>query len=164
MCLPYISPIEHLWTKSLFKICSWWRVHLCFSSLFAKYPNIDGNDEKLSRFFLEFSFVSATQTNSKSGEDVSQIIEPEWFVEKSAVKTDIKEEKRPQIGLCRKISNLYKVSSVFNVCLSFTKPVNYKVSSTAKNYVLLLSPNNPTAAGKISLAITRQITQEDINF
>ena len=39
-------------------------------------------------FFLEFSFVLATQTNSKSGEDVSQIIEREWFVEKSAVKTD----------------------------------------------------------------------------
>ena len=40
--------------------------------------------------FLDFSFVLATQTNSKSGEDVSQIIlETEWFVEKSAVKTDI---------------------------------------------------------------------------
>ena len=31
----------------------------------------------------------ATQTNIKNGEDVSPIIEPEWFVEKSAVKTDI---------------------------------------------------------------------------
>ena len=50
---------------------------------------MDGNDKKLSRHFLEFSFVLATQTNSKSGEDVSQIIEPEWFFEKSAVKTDI---------------------------------------------------------------------------
>ena len=40
--------------------------------------------------FLDFSFVLATQTNSKSGEDVSQrILEPEWFVEKSALKTDI---------------------------------------------------------------------------
>ena len=39
-------------------------------------------------FFFNFSFVQATQTNSKSG-DVSQIIEPEWFVEKSAVKADI---------------------------------------------------------------------------
>ena len=44
---------------------------------FPKYPKIDGNDKKLSRLFLEFSFVLATQTNSKSGEDVSQIIEPE---------------------------------------------------------------------------------------
>ena len=43
---------------------------------FPKYPKIDGNDKKLSRPFLEFSFVLATQTNSKSGEDVSQIIEP----------------------------------------------------------------------------------------
>ena len=34
-------------------------------------------------FFFKFSFVLATQTNSKSGEDVSQIIEPEWLVEKN---------------------------------------------------------------------------------
>ena len=54
-----------------------------------KYPKIDGNDKKHFRLFLEFSFVLATETNSKSREDVSQIIEPEWFVEKSAVKTDI---------------------------------------------------------------------------
>ena len=40
--------------------------------------------------------------------------------------------KRPQIGPWRKTSNLSKVSSVFNVCLSFTKQVNYKVSSIAK--------------------------------
>ena len=47
---------------------------------FTKYPKIDGNDEKNSLdFFLEFRFVLATQTqtNSKSGEDVSQIIESE---------------------------------------------------------------------------------------
>ena len=44
---------------------------------FPRYPKIDGNDENLSRFFLEFSFVLATQTNSKSGEDVAQITEPE---------------------------------------------------------------------------------------
>ena len=57
---------------------------------FPKYPKIDGNDEKLSRVFLKFSFVLATQTNSKSGEDVSQIIiKSELFIEKSAVKTDI---------------------------------------------------------------------------
>ena len=49
---------------------------------FPKYPKIDGNDENLSLFFLELSFVLATETNSKSGEDVSPIIEPEWFVEK----------------------------------------------------------------------------------
>ena len=56
---------------------------------FPEYPKLDGNDEKLSTLFLEFSFVLATQSNSKSGEDVSPIIEPEWFVQKSAVKTDI---------------------------------------------------------------------------
>ena len=57
---------------------------------FPKYLKIDGNDEKISRVFLKFSFVLATQTNSKSGEDVSQIIiKSELFIEKSAVKTDI---------------------------------------------------------------------------
>ena len=35
---------------------------------FPKYPKIDGNDKKLSRLFLEFSFVLATQSNSKSGD------------------------------------------------------------------------------------------------
>ena len=44
---------------------------------FPKYPKIDGIDEKRSRFVLEFSFVLATQTKSKSGEGVSQIIVPE---------------------------------------------------------------------------------------
>ena len=47
-----------------------------FSCVPKKYPKIDGNDEKLSRFFLKFSFLLATQTNSKRGEDVS-LIEPE---------------------------------------------------------------------------------------
>ena len=52
-------------------------MQLCFSSLFlsTKYPKIDGNDEKLASIFgIE---RLATQTNSKSGEDVSQMIEPE---------------------------------------------------------------------------------------
>ena len=44
---------------------------------FPKYPKLDGNDEKLSTLFLEFSFVLATQSNSKSGEHVSPIIESE---------------------------------------------------------------------------------------
>ena len=46
---------------------------------FSKYPKIDDNDKNLSRAFLEISFVVATQTNTKSGEDVSQIIEPESY-------------------------------------------------------------------------------------
>ena len=53
---------------------------------FPKNPKIDGNDEKLSRVLLKISFVLATQTNSKSGEDVSQIIiKPEWFIEKTDI-------------------------------------------------------------------------------
>ena len=49
----------------------------CVFRHFPKYPKMEGNDEKLSRFVLEFSFVLATQTNSKSGEDVSPLIELE---------------------------------------------------------------------------------------
>ena len=48
-----------------------------FFVYFPKYPIIDSKDKKLSRLFLEFSFVLATQTNSRSGEDVSQVIEPQ---------------------------------------------------------------------------------------
>ena len=58
-----------------------------FCVSFPKYPKPNGNDEKLSTLFSEFSLVLATQT--KSGEDVSPVIEPECFVEKSAVVTDI---------------------------------------------------------------------------
>ena len=101
--------------------------------------------------FLELSFVLAFQTNSKSGEDVSQKIEPEGFVEKSDIKTDIQVGKDHLVVQCQKRSNLYKVSSVFNVCLSFTKQVNYKESSIAKNRALLLSLNNPTETGKFLL-------------
>ena len=68
--------------------------------------------------------------------------------------------KRPQIGLSE-ISNLYKVSSVFNVCLSFTKQVNYKVSSIAKNLCTFVIAEQFDWSRKISLAITRQFTQED---
>ena len=60
-----------------------------FFGSFPKYPKINGNDKKLSRHVLQSSFVLANKTSSKSGEDVSQIIESEWFVEKSAIKTDI---------------------------------------------------------------------------
>ena len=50
-------------------------VFSCVFVSFPKYPKIDGNDEKLSIIFgIE---LLATQTNSKSGEDVLQIIEPE---------------------------------------------------------------------------------------
>ena len=71
------------------------------------------------------------------------------IVEKSAVKTDIQLEKRAQIGLCRKISNLYKVSSIFNVCLKNKLTI---ISSIAKKkYALLLSRNNPSETGKIIL-------------
>ena len=66
--------------------------------------------------------------------------------------------------MCRKISNLYEASSVFNVCLSFTKQVNYKVSSIAKNLCTFVIAEQFDWSRKISLAITRQIAQEDINF
>ena len=56
------------------------------------------------------------------------------------------------------------MSSVFNVCLSFTKQVNYKVSSIAKNLCTFVIAEQFDWSRKISLAITRQITQEDINL
>ena len=116
--------------------------------LSTKYPNSTAMMKNVLAF-LEFSF--STQTNSQSGEDVSQIIRT-WIFEKSAVKIPCYQRslttrqkwekgeslpflsflprrerpliagnrkdwqsagKRPQIGLCREISNSYKVSSVF---------------------------------------------------
>ena len=65
---------------------------MCWAVFFVSFslvPKIDDNDGKPSKFCLKSGFVLAIQTNSKSGEDVSQIIEPEWFVEKSALKSDI---------------------------------------------------------------------------
>ena len=118
---------------------------------FPKYPTIDGNDKKILHFFLEFSFVLATPSNSKSGEHVSQVIEPEWFVEKSAVKTDIYLEKEHKLVCVRKYPICIKCPPFLTFVLYPTKQVNYKVSSTAKNYTLLLSPNNPTEAGKFLL-------------
>ena len=48
--------------------------------------------------------------------------------------------------------------------LTFVYPLQNELSLTAKNYALLLSPNNLTEAGKFILQIlTRQIKQ-DINF
>ena len=103
---------------------------------FPKYPKIDGNDKKLSRLFLEFSFVLATQTNSKSGEDVSQIIEPEWFVEKSAVETDIYLEKDHKLVCVGKYPICIKSPPFLTFVLYPTKQVNCKVSLTAKNHIL----------------------------
>ena len=108
---------------------------------FPKYPKIDGNDKKLSGLFWEFSFVLATQSNSKSGEDVSQIIKPEWFVEKSAVKTDIYLEKDHKLVCVGKYPIYINCSPFLTFVLYPTKQVNYKVSSTTKNDTLLLSSN-----------------------
>ena len=85
-------------------------LEICMIS--TKYPKIDGNDKKLSRFFgIE---LLATQTNSKSGDDVSQIIEPESLKIKSAIKADIQLEKDQKL-VCRKISNLHKVPSILTL-------------------------------------------------
>ena len=59
------------------------------------------------------------------------------------------------------ISNLYKESSVFKVYLSFTKQVNYKVSrKSSENLCAYDIAEQSDWSKKISLAITRQITQE----
>ena len=64
-------------------------VFSCVLSLFLSTPKSTAMIKNFLGFFLESSFVLATRTKSKSRDDVSQIREPEWFVEKSAVKTDI---------------------------------------------------------------------------
>ena len=48
--------------------------------------------------------------------------------------------------------------------LTFVLYPTKQVSSTAKNYVLLLSLNNPTEAGKFLMLLPIQITQEDISY
>ena len=87
---------------------------------------------------LEFSLVLVTQTNSKS-EWMN-----EWVNESGGKKT--------QIALCQERSNLCIKSVLRFLCLFILfKQVNYKVSSKAKNYALLLSPNNLNEAGKLLL-------------
>ena len=131
---------------------------------FPKYPKNDGNDKRLSRLFLEFSFILATQTNSKSGEDVSQIIEPEWFVEKSAVKTYISVEKDQKLVCIGEYPICIKCPPFLTFVLYPKKQVNYKVSSTAKKWYTFVIDEQSDWSRKISLAITRQITQEDRNL
>ena len=129
---------------------------------FPKNPKIDGNDEKLSRFCGTLLLPNHSNQQQKRWRCFTN--NRAWLIRWKVCRKDWHlSGKRPQIGLSE-ISNLYKVSSVFNVCLSFTKQVNYKVSSITKNYALLSSSNNPTEAWKTSLAITRQIAQEDINL
>ena len=84
----------------------------------------------------------ATNTTNKSVEDISRQIRA-WVVEKSAVKTGISDWKRPQIGVCRGISHLCKVSSVFN-----SEELCIFVITEQSGY----------------LAITRHILQKDINL
>ena len=130
---------------------SWWCVELCFSSLFPKYPKIDGNDGKPSRFCLKFGFVLTIQ-NEQQKRSRCFANNRAWMISwKVCLKDWHLSGKRPEIGPRQKISSLYKVSSVTNVCVSFTKQVNYKVSLITKNCVLLFSPNNPTEAGKFLL-------------
>ena len=131
---------------------------------FPKYPKNDGNDKRLSRLFLEFSFILATQTNSKSGEDVSQIIKPEWFVEKSAVKTYISVEKDQKLVCIGEYPICIKCPPFLTFVLYPKKQVNYKVSSTAKKWYTFVIDEQSDWSRKMSLAITRQITQEDINL
>ena len=83
--------------------------------------------------------LQATQTNIKSREVVSQIIRTR-IVEKSSVKTDIQLEKDHKLVCVEK----YPICIKCPQFLTFVYPLqnNYKVSSIAKNYALLFSPNN----------------------
>ena len=94
--------------------------------------------------FFEFSFVLATQTNSKSGEDVSPTIDPEWFVEKSSVLKDHKLVYDGKYPICIKCPSF----------LTFAYPLQNKFSSTAKNYALFVIVEQSDWSRKISLAIS----------
>ena len=98
-----------------------------FSSVFPKYyPKIDENDEKLSSIFG--ILLLATQTNSNSREDVSQVIEPESL--KILLLTLTFSWKKTtdwfvwgNYPICIKC-----LCPFLNVCLFFTKQVDHKVS------------------------------------
>ena len=51
------------------KIFSWWLVKLCFRlfsyTVTTKYPKIDGNDEKLSRFFWNLASIRSNQQQKR---------------------------------------------------------------------------------------------------
>ena len=70
-----------------------------------------------------------------------------WIVEKSAVKTDIQLEEDHKFVCVGK----YPIRIKCPPLLTFVYPLqnNYKASSIAKGYALLLSPNNPTEAEKL---------------
>ena len=75
---------------------------------------IDGNDEELSRIFgIE---LLATKNQRQKLEDASQIIEPESLKDFSDIQL---EKDHKLVCVAEEKSNLYRASSVFNVCLSF---------------------------------------------
>ena len=132
--MPYVSPIEPLWTNSLFthacvqiKIFSWWRFQLCFSSL------ILSTTQKLTTMMKKLSSIFgilllATQTNSNSREDVSQVIEPESLKILLLTLTFSWKKTTNWFVLGNYLICIKCLCPFLNVCLSFTKQVDCKVS------------------------------------
>ena len=73
------------------------------------------------------------------------------ILEKSAVKAEIYLEKDHRLVCVGKYPICIKCPPFLTFVLHPTKQVNYKVSSTAKSYTLLLSPKNQTEVGKFLL-------------
>ena len=90
---------------------------------FPKYPKIDGNDKKLSRLLIGI-LLRSSQSKQQPKRWRCFANNRAWMIRWKVRRKDWHLlGKRPQIGLCRKISNLYKLFSVFNVCF-----ISYKTS------------------------------------
>ena len=128
---------------------------------FPKNPKIDGNDEKLTFFFFFFNLASFQPLKPTKQQKQWRCFANNraWMIRWKVCRKDWhRSGKRPEIGLHRKISNLYKVSSVFNVCLQNKLII---ISSIAKTFDIA---EQSDWNRKNYLAITRQNTQEDINL
>ena len=99
---------------------------LFFVSYFKYYPKTDENDEKLCSIFG--ILLLATQTNSNSREDVSQVIEPE-SLKILLLRLTFSRKKTTNWFVLGNYPICIKCLCPFlNVCLSFTKQVDCKVS------------------------------------
>ena len=99
-----------------------------------------------SVFFFSLSYVLSTQKSRDSNQQQKRwrcfANNRAWLVENSALKSDKNTTNWSVSGNIQ----FFKVSSVFNVFY----PLQNKLIRT-KNYALLLSPKNPTEAGKFLL-------------
>ena len=113
--------------------------------LITKYTKIDGNDETLSIFFWN---LASRHSNQKQKRWRCFANNRAWVVEKSAVKADIQLEKDHKL-----LTFVYPWQN---------KLIKYKLNSETLCTFVIAKQSDWSR--KISLAIKRQITQEDINL